>query len=220
VGLWIHQVWTPVAWVVHLGDVVLVLAGIGINLRGRWATCSAIALAIHSAVSLAMRAPHWVKGWNVWGTWEDVAETAAVGLGAVIAWRMLAGKDRGDGIGGTAQRLLGLCMVVFGISHYVYLNLTTPFVPKWLPPSVVFWAYATGAAHIAAGLAIISGLLARRAAQLATLMYALFGLIVWLPQVIKAPTSHDNWSETSVNWLLVGAAWCLADWLGRPARNA
>ena len=215
VGLAFHQTWSPASAMVHLGDVVLAAAGIGINLKGRWAVCSAIALAVWAAVTLALQAPKLAPHWNVWGTWQDVAETAAVGLGAVIAWRMLLDRDGSDRIAWIAQRLFGACLVVFGVSHFVYLDLTTPLVPKWLPPGAVFWAYATGAAHIAAGLAIGSGVLAKRAAQLASLMYALFGLMVWLPEVIKAPTSHDNWSETGVNWMLVGAAWCLADWLGR-----
>jgi hypothetical protein len=37
------------------------------------------------------------------------------------------------------------------------MNLTAPLVPKWLPPSQELWAYATGVDHIAAGVAILTG---------------------------------------------------------------
>ena len=43
-------------------------------------------------------------------------------------------------------------------------------LPQWLPPTQEFWAYATGVAHIAAGLAILTGVQARPAAILLTAM--------------------------------------------------
>lgn len=217
-----HAALGPLAVVVHAGDAVLILGGIGINLHGRWAACAAIALVAYFAVSLALAAPRLASEWPQWVTGQDVAEILAMGIGPLLAWRMLAGANEGaaDRIGEIARRLFGVCLLVFGISHVVYLKFTASLVPAWLPPSQVFWAWATGAAHIAAGLAILSGVMARRAAMLATAMFALFGLMVWLPAVLHAPGSRDAWHETGVNWLLVGAAWCVADWLGRDARKA
>src|SRR5690606_1245936 len=72
------------------------------------------------------------------------------------------------------RTIFGVCALFFGGAHFVYLNLTAPLVPEWLPPSQTFWAYATGAAHIAAGLAILTGVQARRAAILLTIMFASF----------------------------------------------
>ena len=212
----------PLSLMVHAGDVVLVLAGIGINLGRRWALWAAVALALYFAVSLALKAPHLPRGWKSWGSWQDIAETTAVGMGAVIAWALLSRSGGGapGRVGEVARRVFGLCLVVFGISHFVYLKFTASLVPAWVPPSQTAWAWATGAAHIGAGLAILSGVLARPAAALATAMFALFGLMVWLPAVAHAPSSHDAWSETGVNWLLVAAAWCVTDWLGRTGRRA
>ena len=206
----------PLSLMVHAGDVVLVLAGIGINLDRRWAVCAAIALVAYYAVALALKLPHLAHGWNSWGSWQELAETTAVAMGVAIAWAMLAGPGGGapGRIGDGARRVFGLCLVVFGISHFVYLKYTASLVPAWAPPSQTLWAEATGAAHIAAGPAVLSGVLARPAAGMATAMFALFGLLVWLPAVLHTPTSHSAWSETGVNWLLVAAAWCVTDWLG------
>jgi len=58
------------------------------------------------------------------------------------------------------------------------MNLTSPLVPKWLPPTQEFWAYATGFGHIAAGVAILTGVQARLAAILLTAMFASFTPLV------------------------------------------
>jgi uncharacterized membrane protein YphA (DoxX/SURF4 family) len=116
------------------------------------------------------------------------------------------------------QALFGLCAILFGGAHFFYMNLTAPLVPSWLPPSQIFWSYATGVAHIAGGIAILTGFQARLAAILLTIMYAGFGLLVHLPLVIADPSSHMVWAENCINLILTGAAWCLAESLPRPKR--
>jgi len=67
----------------------------------------------------------------------------------------------------------------------------------------------------AVGLAILTEIKARLAAIPLTEMWVIFGLLVLLPTLIDDPHNHANWTEHDANLLLIGAAWCLADWLGR-----
>jgi uncharacterized membrane protein YphA (DoxX/SURF4 family) len=101
--------------------------------------------------------------------------------------------------------------VLFGGAHFFYMNLTAPLVPKWLPPSGEFWGYATGVAHIAAGVAILTGIRARLAAILLTIMYAAFTPLVHLPMLVANTSSHWIWSENVLNLILTGIAWVVAD---------
>jgi hypothetical protein len=101
--------------------------------------------------------------------------------------------------------------VVFGVAHLIYVGETAAMVPNWLPPSPKFWALATGGAHLAAGLALMSGISAYLAARLATIMFVGFGLLVWLPRLVAQPTVHMAWSGNGVNLALVGAMWAVAD---------
>lgn len=200
----------------------LILAGAALNFR-RAAAPAALALtAFFGLRVLALELPRAFAQPDVWVTWEVVAEPLAMALGGLLAFLLL--RERRGGrlalAGRIAPLLFGACLVVFGTSELVYAAFTATFVPAWLPPSQLFWAYVTGGCQIAAGLAVLSGVLARLAARLVALMYLVFALIVHLPRVLAAPASAGAWSENGVNLLLVGAAWVLADSLaGQQARR-
>jgi len=81
-------------------------------------------------------------------------------------------------------------------------------VPAWLPPGQTFWAYATAAGHIAAGIAILSGIYARTAAMLLAAMFVVFA-ILHAPRIVMDPHTHFNWAENATNFALIGSAWAI-----------
>jgi hypothetical protein len=91
-----------------------------------------------------------------------------------------------------------------------YLKETASPVPGWLP-SHVAWAYFTGAAFIAAGIAVLLGVCPRLAATLATLRIGGFTLLVWIPIVAAGSRDASQWSETILSWTLTTAAWVVSD---------
>lgn len=114
------------------------------------------------------------------------------------------------------QILFALALPAIGLSHMFYLNLTAPLIPAWLPLHVCL-AYFTGAAHIAAGVGILFGVLPRLAATLEAVMVSLFTLLVWVPMVIAAPANLPDWAEICVSTAIAGAAWAVAEsFRGRP----
>jgi uncharacterized membrane protein YphA (DoxX/SURF4 family) len=110
-----------------------------------------------------------------------------------------------------AQLAFGACLITFGLAHFFYLDFTASLVPRWIPPGQLFWAAATGVAHIAAGVAILTRVRAYPAAVLLTFMFALFGLLVHAPLLFVDPRSHLNWVMNAMNLALTGAAWVVAD---------
>jgi uncharacterized membrane protein YphA (DoxX/SURF4 family) len=105
---------------------------------------------------------------------------------------------------------MGVCLLMFGLAHFLYLGFTASMVPPWVPGGQTFWAVLTGAAHLAAGIALLSGIKARLAANLLTVMFASFSVLVHLPSVIADPHSHLNWVMNAINLALTGAAWAIA----------
>jgi uncharacterized membrane protein len=153
----------------------------------------------------------------VYGTYSNIAEELAVTAAGLIIFATTADIDASIGarLAPVGRITFGVCALLFGGAHFVYMNLTVPLVPKYLPPSQEFWAYATGFAHIVAGLAILAGVRDRLAAILLTVMYASFTPLVHLPMLLAAPGNKFYWSENAVNLALTGAAWVVADSLRR-----
>jgi uncharacterized membrane protein len=109
-----------------------------------------------------------------------------------------------------ARILYGLSLIFFGAAHFIDVRDTLALIPNWLPGHL-FWAYFTGCAFIAAGIAALTGVCARLAVTLSVLQLTLFLVLVWIP--IVAPGSKDpfQWSETILNVALLAAGWVVAD---------
>ena len=151
---------------------------------------------------------------GAWWAWGEIAVMMA-GAWVLVVWFAgdRGGKGRGFGTGekalAIARRLYGLGLITFGIAHFTFLERTVGMVPSWLPWHLG-WAYFTGGALIAAGVAVIVGVWARLAARLSAWELGLFTLLVWIPVLVAGPDA-DQWNEFVDSWALTAAAWLVAD---------
>jgi uncharacterized membrane protein YphA (DoxX/SURF4 family) len=171
-------------------------------------------------VVILMNGRVWLAHYAEFLPYESTAIQLAIAAGGLIVYANTAAIDArlAARLTRIAQLAFGVCALVFGTAHFLYMALTAPLVPKWLPPSQEFWAYATGIFHIAGGLAILTGVKARLGAILLTVMFALFSVLVHIPMAIADPKNHWIWNENAVNLALIGAAWVVADSLARARR--
>jgi len=192
----------------------VMLAGAAAILWWRTARWGAGALlAFYGVIVLVlMNGPVLARQFASYGIYESLAIQVAYLVGALLIWARDARMAR------VAQIVFGVCCVIYGGAHFAYMNLTAPLVPKWLPPSQVFWGQFTGVAQIAAGLAFLSGIRARLAGLLLAVMYALFTLLVHAPMLIAKPGDHFILTENATNLALIGIAWMVAEsFRGREA---
>ena len=142
--------------------------------------------------------------------WLGFTERLQVAAGALVLavaqvpgtpfarWGMLAAKIS-----------FGVSLPIFGLSHWAYAQFTADMIPGFIPAHL-FWAYFTGACHIAAGVAILTNVLARVAAVLFAVMVSGFVLLLHLPRVIGDPGSRNEWTMIVIAMTMTGAAWCMA----------
>jgi uncharacterized membrane protein YphA (DoxX/SURF4 family) len=208
------------AWV--YGSALVVLAASAGLLFPRTALTSALVIGAYQVIRAVIHAqPIFSKPLGV-DAWYGFCETLTALVGAWILYAMLRGQSRapetpvsGERAVRTAQVLFGLCCVFYGWSHFAYADYTASMVPAWLPGRLGL-AYFTGLGHIAAGAAIVVGILPRLAATLEALMMSLFGLLVWAPSFFAQPRPQwatppqNQWSELVVTLLLAASAWVVA----------
>jgi uncharacterized membrane protein len=219
------QVWQPVpAWVparaalAYLCAFISLASGLGLLWQRTAAVAARVIFASLMVWLLVLRLPNlFFQTPLVLVAWT-FGSTAVMAAAAWVLYVWFAGDrdrqrlglladERGMRI---ARALYGLSLIPFGLAHFMYLNATTVLIPGWLPWHVA-WAYFTGAAFIAAGLAVTVGVAGRLAAALSTLQMGLFGLIVWVPRVLAGAVNDFQWGEFVVTFALTAGAWVVAD---------
>jgi uncharacterized membrane protein YphA (DoxX/SURF4 family) len=216
VGIWFHDFamqWQPVPagipWrlpLAYLSGLLLIVGG-GAILSRRGERGGALLLAaFYGLWVIALHLPNALAGWKHIGAWNAVAEITVMTMGGVALFAAGAGAMRGQ-LTLVARILTGASAIVFGCAHFNYIDFTASMVPAWIPPNQTFWAWATGAGHLAAGLALVSGIQARLAATLLAAMMASFAVLLHIPRVIAAPDQHVEWIMLAVSSSLAGAVW-------------
>jgi uncharacterized membrane protein YphA (DoxX/SURF4 family) len=116
-------------------------------------------------------------------------------------------------------RLYGLSAISFGIGHIFYMPGLLTWIPNWLPPSQMFWAYVTTIGFFLAAIAIISGMAAPLASRLITAEIVSFEILVWIPKLFADPRNHIIWAGNAICIAMVGASWVVSDSICREARE-
>ena len=186
----------------------------GIGMRTQLAYLAGALLAIGGALLLTVFIGLWMLVLNLppaiasashIGAWNSPAEITFLTSGALALYAHgITGNSRPILL--MAARLMaGASAAVFGFAHFNYIDFTAGMVPGWIPFKT-FWAWATGAGHLATGLALISGFKARLAAGCEAAMMGSFVVLLHLPRVIAAPDQHVEWIMLAVSSMLTGAA--------------
>ena len=117
-------------------------------------------------------------------------------------------------------RLYGLSAISFGIGHIYYMPGLLTWIPKWIPPSQMFWAYATTIGFFLAAAAILTNIMAPLASRLITAEIVGFEILVWIPKLIAGPHDHISWAGNAICGALAGAPWAVSDSICRNAKRA
>jgi hypothetical protein len=205
--------WHLPRYIVYPAAAAEIFGGAAIQFR-RAAKTGAVALAaVYLGFALAC-VPGIIAAPRVYNGWGNFFEQFSLVTGAAIVYAGLSSAWPRETLNGIGRIFLGICAASFALEQAFYLHATASLVPKWLPPSQMFWAVATTVAFALAAVALLTNRMALLATRLLTTMLVMFGLLVWVPLLLSDPHSPTNWSETAETFAIAGAAWILADLLG------
>jgi uncharacterized membrane protein len=215
----------------YLCAVVSLGSGVGMLWRRTAEVASLVLLALLALWMVLFRVVLLIGTPTAPGLWWACGEIATMMAGAWVLVVWFSGERDGQRPGfitgdkglRIARVLYGLGLIPFGVAHFTFLERTVSMVPGWLPWHLG-WAYFTGIALIAAGVAVIVGVAAPLAAVLSAWELTLFTVLVWGPVVVAGPDA-SQWNELIDSCTLTAAAWVVADsyrgmaWLGRRTRS-
>jgi len=134
---------------------------------------------------------------------------AVLVVGAVASRREIARAHGPEKILALTDVSFAVPLAIFGALHLFGPQLVTALIPKYMPwPS--FWAYAVGAALVAASLSIATGIATRWSALLFGVMMFLFVAMIHLPGALRNPHDRIIWTIVVRESSFGGAGWILA----------
>jgi uncharacterized membrane protein len=222
------MVWQPVApWVpgrtalAYAAGVLMLLCGVAVLFRATAAWSVRVLFPYLIAWTL-LKVPALVVAPQIEGVWLGFGELAVLLAGGWVlfarlasvgegSWLAFAAGDRGIRI---AKYVFAVWIIPVGLSHFFYAKETINFIPAWMPARL-FWAYLTGAGHIAAGLGVLFSVVPRVAVYAEAGMLSVITVMVWAPAVMAQPTTRMPWTAFWISWAITAAVWVLAQEMGK-----
>jgi len=178
----------------YLTGAILLAAALALLANRRVQLAARVLLGVLASWIVVFFAPIVLAAPRNGGAWTGVFEIVAIGAAAA---RLAFPTQPAIGRFGFAAAL-----PVFGLLHFLYVDYVASVIPGWLPAHV-FWAYATGVAHIAGGVALATGIRARLAAILLAVMFGTWVVLLHLPRALAAAAPRAEWTS-----LFVALAMC------------
>src|SRR3984893_12431320 len=190
--------WTPVsqqlparAALAYVNGSVLIVAGLGLFFE-RTVRLAALVLGCVWLFWTLVHFPRVIASWRtgLGGLFEALALTSGLFLLAVVAGPTVKRTELL-----ISRYCYAFCLPMLGAVHFLYPDAVANFIPKWIPAHL-FWAYFTGSAFWAAGLAILSGVQAPLGSRHLALRLSSWALILHLPRCVPAGGGRRQMGHT------------------------
>jgi len=204
--------WHLPRYIAYSAAAAEIFGGAAIQFRQTAKTGAVVLGAVYLVFAL-MCLPQILAKPQIYNSWGNFFEQFSLVTGAGMVCARLSSPWSRETLNRIGRILLGICTASFTLEQAIYLGPTASLVPKWLPPSQMFWAVTTTVLFALAAVALLTNRIALLATSLLTMMLLIFGLLLWVPLLLSDLHNRTNWSETAETFAIAGAAWILADLL-------
>src|SRR5260370_23275218 len=164
--------WHQPRYLVHAAAAALIFGGAAIQFR-RAAKAGALVLGAVYLVYALLCVPGIVAKPQIYNSWGNFFEQFSLVTGAAIVYARLSSAWSPETLNRIGRILLGICAASFTLEQAIYLHATATLVPKWLPPSQMFWAVTTTVLFSLAALSLLTNRMALLAARPLTMILLL-----------------------------------------------
>src|SRR5271155_3897849 len=161
--------WHQPRYLVYAAAAALIFGGAAIQFRPAAKTGAAVLGAVYLVFALQC-VPGILAAPRIYNSWGNFFEQFSLLTGAAIVYALLSSALSRETLNRIGRILLGICAASFTLEQALYLPATASLVPKWLPPSQMFWAVATTVFFALAAVALLANRIALLAARLLTMM--------------------------------------------------
>jgi hypothetical protein len=204
--------WHLPPYIAYTAAAATIFGGAALQFRRTAKAGAAVVGAVYLAFALRC-VPQIFAEPKIYNSWGNFFEQISLVTGAAIVYARLSSPWSRETLHRIGRTLVGICAASFALEQAFYLKVTASFVPKWIPPTQMFWAVTTTVLFAMAAVALLTNRKAFLATRLLTMMLVIFGLFVWMPLLLSDPHNHTNCSETAETFAIAGVAWILADLL-------
>jgi uncharacterized membrane protein len=204
----------------YLTAVIELAAGLAL-LWSRTSRVAALTLAGVYSVFTIVWVPKYLENLHNFDPLGNVFEEFSLVVAGAVLFASFSSADSPAGRQESVfARLYGFSAISFGIGHIYYMPNLLGGIPKWLPPSQMFWFYVTTVGFFLAAASILTDVMSPLASRLITAEILGFEFLYWIPRLLSGSHRQVMWAGNAINIALAGAAWVVADSIGRAARAA
>lgn len=191
----------------YITGAILITAGAAL-LFNRWRKYAALAVAVLFLVLLLY--PHLprltgdIYDPNKWTVFFQLVACCAGAL--LIAGRTLA--SRMSWVVATGRYAFAMCLLVFGIQHFLYADFIQTLIPGWIP-SPLLWSWLIRLAFIATAISFTTGILIRLSGLLSGFMFLSWVLLFHIPKVAADANNETEWTNLFIALALAGTCFLL-----------
>jgi uncharacterized membrane protein len=118
----------------------------------------------------------------------NLGKSITIGSGVLL----ISLRDKKKWVFTFSSICIGIFFLIGGIQHFIFIDFVKTLVPRWIPGDV-FWSYVAGVGLLASGIALVTGVLRKLAALIASWMVFVWFLILHIPRGFGETASYNEW---------------------------